>query len=62
MEKELYLSGYCRMLDGSRIVEVFISDGADPEVDCCYGNCIHESVCQIAQKIRDTLTNPGKEL
>ena len=62
MEKEVYLSGYCRMLDGSRTVEILITDSKLTEVDCCYGSCIHESVCQIAQKIRDNLTNSGKEL
>ena len=62
MEKELYLSGYCRMLDGSRTVELLVEEGELSEVDCCYGNCIHESVCQIAQRIRRALTNSSDEL
>lgn len=62
MEQEIFATGYCRMLDGSRTVEILITDGELTEVDCCYGSCIHESVCQIGQKIRDALTNPGKEL
>lgn len=62
MEQELYLSGYCRMLDGSRTVELLVEDGELSEADCCYGSCIHESVCQIAQRIRQVLTNSGNDL
>ena len=51
MEEETYLSGYCRVLDASRMVEVILEDGKLSEVDCCYGNCPHESVCLIAREI-----------
>ena len=53
MEQEKILSGYCRQLDGSRIVEVILEDGVITEVDCCYGNCIHEGNCTIAKEIRE---------
>ena len=53
MEQEKIVSGYCRQLDASRIVEVILEDGEITEVDCCYGNCIHEWNCTIAKEIRE---------
>ena len=55
MEKEVFFSGYCRQLDASRMVEVNVEDGEVTEVDCCYGNCIYQANCLIAQQI-DELT------
>ena len=55
MEKEVFFSGYCRALDGSRTVEVITEDSLLTEVDCAYPNCIHRSVCPIAKQI-DALT------
>ena len=54
METEKILTGYCRQLDASRIVEVILEDGEITEVDCCYGSCIHEGACPIAREL-DTL-------
>ena len=51
MEKELYLSGYCRAMDQSRLVEVEIS-GNEIHADCAYPDCPHGPNCQIAQKIQ----------
>ena len=56
MELEKYLSGYCRQLDGSRMVEVILEDGKITEIDCCYGSCIHQGNCLIAKEI-DSLSN-----
>lgn len=55
MEKETFLSGYCRTTDQSRMVEVITEDGKLLEIDCCYENCIHTPNCSIAQQIRDLL-------
>ena len=55
MEKETFLSGYCRTTDQSRIVEVITENGQLLEVDCCYENCIHAPNCSIAQQIRELL-------
>ena len=55
MEKELFFSGYCRTADQSRMVTVVIEDGEITEADCCYGSCIYEPNCSIAQKIREAL-------
>ena len=54
MEIEKFLSGYCRQLDASRMVEVIVEDGEVTEVDCCYGNCVYQSNCPIAKKIEET--------
>ena len=51
MEREEFISGYCRQLDASRMVEVLVVDGKTDEVDCCYGNCIYQPNCQIAKQI-----------
>lgn len=51
MEQEAYFSGYCRQLDGSRMVEVIAEDGALTEVDCCFPDCVHSPSCTIAQQI-----------
>ena len=51
MEKECFFSGYCRQLDGSRVVEAVLEEGKLTEVDCCYGSCIYESSCPIAAEI-----------
>ena len=51
MEQEKFLSGYCRQLDASRMVEVILEDGEVTEVDSCYGNCIHQGNCGIAKEI-----------
>ena len=53
MEKEFFISGYCRVLDQSRMVELVTEDGQLAEVDCCYGRCVHEPNCQIAKQVRE---------
>ena len=57
MEKETFLSGYCRTIDESRMVAVVTEDGALVEVDCCFESCIHAPNCVIAQNIRQLLEN-----
>ena len=53
MEIEKFVSGYCRVLDCSRLVEVLLTDGNVEEVDCCYGNCVHQGNCLIAKEIEE---------
>ena len=55
MEKESFLSGYCRMIDQSRMVTVEIDNGALLEVDCCFETCVHTPSCPIAKAIRKLL-------
>ncbi len=51
METEKFVSGYCRVLDCSRLVEVILSGGKISEIDCCYGSCIYQANCPIAKEI-----------
>ena len=51
METDKFIYGYCRQLDASRMVEVILEDGEITEIDCCYGNCIHQGNCVIAQEV-----------
>ena len=51
MEDEKIVSGYCRVLDQSRMVTVELENGRITDVDCCYGVCTHQSSCLIARQI-----------
>ena len=51
--EEKFVCGYCRQLDGSRMVEVILENGKPEEADCLYGNCVYQSQCTIAQQIAD---------
>lgn len=53
MEKEVFLSGYCRTTDASRMVEVVVEDGRLLEVDCCYESCPYTPSCTIAKSIQE---------
>jgi len=55
MEKETFLSGYCRTADNSRMVAVVTEDGQLLEADCCYENCPYTPNCTIAKSIRELL-------
>ena len=51
METERFFSGYCRVLDHARMVEVITEDGEITEVDCNYGHCDFQNGCPIAHEI-----------
>lgn len=51
MEKESFISGYCRTADGSRTVCVITENGRLIEVDCCYDSCPYTGNCTVAQQI-----------
>jgi len=51
MEEELFFSGYCRRLDGSRTVCAVVSGGKLEEADCDFGSCPYEAGCPIAQSL-----------
>lgn len=51
MEREAFVSGYCRQIDGSRMVEVILEDKTVTEADCCYGDCVYQGSCPIAKEI-----------
>ena len=55
MEKETFLSGYCRTIDNSRMVAVE-TDGAELlEVDCSFEGCPFTGECIIAKGIQELL-------
>lgn len=56
MEIEKFFSGYCRVLDAARTVEILVEDGEVTEVDCRYGKCDFQQSCPIARQI-DELKN-----
>ena len=58
MEKENFISGYCRALDAARTVCVLTVDGRLEEADCAYGSCPHQQACTIARQIDDLQNNP----
>lgn len=53
MEQEHFVSGYCRQLDGSRMVTVVTQNGQIVEVDCAFGACPYETSCPIAKQIEN---------
>ena len=55
MEKEIFLTGYCRSIDESRMVALVTDEGELIEVDCCYETCVHTPNCTIAARIREEL-------
>ena len=55
MEKELFLSGYCRCLDNSRMVCAVLEDGELTEIDCSMETCPYETECTIAKSVREQL-------
>ena len=50
---EHYLTGYCRVLDSARVVEVVVEEGKIDECDCGYGNCKFQRQCTVAQRIEE---------
>lgn len=55
MEEEFFLSGYCRQLDASRMVTIVLEGSELTECDCCFGSCIYEPNCAVAEQIREKL-------
>ena len=53
MEKELFFSGYCRVLDHSRTVCLVTEDGSLAEVDCNYEVCPYTKECNIGKSIAE---------
>ena len=48
--EEKFFSGYCRRIDGSRMVTVEIDEDGKT-VDCDFGSCPYEGQCPIAAQI-----------
>ena len=54
MEKEFFISGYCRAYDQSRTVCAEFEDGKLNGTDCSYPDCPYTDSCTIAGQIRET--------
>ena len=57
MEQEYFFSGYCRCLDGSRMVEVVADNGRLLEADCSFEGCPYTQNCTIAAQIKELTKN-----
>ena len=55
MEQEVFLSGYCRAMDQSRMVAVVREDNAITDVDCGYPDCPYAPGCPVAEKIKELI-------
>ncbi len=55
MEEEVFLSGYCRAADQSRMVCIVVKEKELLEADCAYQSCPYTDRCPIAQKIQEKL-------
>ncbi|MBO5868499.1 MAG: hypothetical protein J6Q54_06300 [Oscillospiraceae bacterium] len=55
MEREAFFSGYCRQIDGSRMIAVVAEGKELLEADCCYPECPYEKDCPIGKKIAEFL-------
>jgi len=53
MEQEAFFSGYCRMLDDSRMVCAVKENDTLTEVDCSFPNCPYTAECTVAAAIRE---------
>ena len=53
MEQEHFISGYCRCIDGSRMVELVTEDGKLCEVDCSFESCPYTTNCTVAARIKE---------
>lgn len=49
--EEIILTGYCRALDQSRIIEVELENGR-PQADCAYPDCPYTASCLIAKQLK----------
>ncbi len=53
MEQEFFLSGYCRVLDGSRTVCLVTENDTLVEVDCSFESCPYAKDCPIGKEITE---------
>ena len=60
MEEEKILTGYCRQLDQSRMVTIEMEGGTLTECDCCYGSCVYQPNCTVAQQIAGLEARKGE--
>ena len=59
MEEEYFLSGYCRCLDGSRMVTVETDGKNITDISCSYVNCPYAEGCPIGGQIAQLTCRGG---
>ena len=52
MEQELFITGYCRSIDQSRMVTAVTENKQLTEVDCCFETCVYAPNCTVAAQLR----------
>lgn len=52
MTEELYVTGYCRVLNAARTV---YADREEGTADCAYPACPHTAECDVANRLRTFL-------
>lgn len=55
MTDEIFLTGYCRSIDQSRMVTVETGTEECVEVDCSFYSCPYAKECMIGKEIRKLL-------
>ncbi len=55
MERETFISGYCRQADGSRTVSVEAEGPELIQADCLFESCSYAADCPVAKRIREFL-------
>ena len=55
MERETVVTGYCRVLDNSRMVMVEADGAAITDIDCDYPGCPYAPNCPIGKAIGEFL-------
>ena len=55
MEREAFLNGYCRQIDGSRTVCVEADGNELTHTDCLMENCPYNAQCPLHEKIESFL-------
>ena len=55
MEREAFFNGYCRQIDGSRMVCVEADGSTLTQTDCLMDQCPYREQCPIHEKIENFL-------
>lgn len=55
MGEEKIFSGYCRVMDQSRMVAVEYQGTELLDCDCNYGSCLYQDACPIGKGITELL-------
>ena len=64
MPEEKFLTGFCRQLDGTRMVALEYGEGPEGrellEVGCAFETCVHRAACEVGKAIEALLSREEK--